>query len=102
MKAKFVNESLNEKYGDELENAPEVTDYDLVDDDDLFVQDEFETSINNELEVPEYARQTITFRTKGDDELIEAIPMAKLMDGSYLMKIGDKYRKFNINDIIEE
>ncbi len=122
MKAKFVNESLNEQdylekddfYAsdeeDDIENV-EVKDSpfdvvrDLTDDDDeeeMIVQDEFETALNNELKVPEYARRTVSFKVKGEPGVIDGIPMAKMKDGSFLMKIGNKYRKIKISDIIEE
>ncbi len=100
MKARFVKDSINEEHEELV--RPEITDYDLVDDEELIVQNDFETKINNELEAPEFAREVITFRTKGGDEIIDAVPMAKLNNGSYLMKVDGKYRKFNINDIIEE
>jgi len=106
MKAEFVFENLNEEEEDMLlqETPPEYNDgEDFSDDDnDLIIQDEFEVALRNELTVPEYSRRTVSFREKGSGELIDAVPMARLKDGAYLMKVGDKFKKFDINNIIEE
>jgi hypothetical protein len=118
MKAKFVNESLNEQHPEDMyqdfeEEGLDVIDEppfdqvgDLVDDEgdeeEVYAQDEFETSLNNELKVPEYARRTVSFRVRGERDVVDAVPMAKMKDGSFLMKIGDKFRKFRMSDIIEE
>jgi len=104
MKAKFVLESLNEQDDDMLiqETPPEYSDGEDFQDDDLVMQDEFETALRNELSVPEFSRRAVSFRLKGDDEIIEAIPMKQMSDTLYLMKVGDKYKKFDINNIIEE
>lgn len=103
IKAKFVFENLNEDEEMVIQNAPLEYDGDnYLDDDDLVMQDEFEAALKNELTVPEYSRREVSFRVKGTDEVIDAVPMAKLQGGSYLMKVGDKFKKFNINDIIEE
>jgi hypothetical protein len=105
MKAKFVKENLNEfdSFEEEIElvDTP-FDDVDIKEDDDILVQDDLEVAINNELKVPEYSRRTVSFRVKGEPGIINAIPMARMKDGSFLMKIGDKYRKFKIGDIIEE
>jgi len=114
MKAKFVNESLREQ--EELDMNDENTllvnekpfdddgeDYTEEEDEDEVVTDEFEIALRNELTVPEYARRTVSFRLRGNpDEVIDAVPMAKMKDGSFLMKVGDRFKKFDINDIIEE
>ena len=85
---------------DELPSDVYVEDED--EDDDMFVQDEFETAINNELKIPEYARRTITFRVKGMPDVIEGVAMAKTRDGKILMKVGNTYKKFDPRDIVEE
>lgn len=118
MKAKFVNESLNDdmyqEYEDEgldvideppfdqVENLVDTDDDEGEDEESVYVQDEFETTLNNQLKVPEYARSPVSFRVKGEPEIIDAIPMAKMRDGSFLMKVGDRFRKFRMSDIIEE
>jgi len=104
MKAKFVLESLNEQDDDMLiqETPPAYTDGEDFRDDDPVIQDEFETALQNELTVPEFSRRAVSFRLKGDDEIIEAVPMAHMKDGTYLMKVGQKFKKFDINNIIEE
>jgi hypothetical protein len=120
MKAKFVNESLNEHVPEDLYNEfseegldvvdePPFDQAEITDDDDfeggnedVYVQDEFETALNNELKIPEYARKPISFRLKGQPGIIDAVPMAKMKDGSFLMKVGDRFRKFRMSDIIEE
>ena len=104
MKAKFVLESLNEQDDDMLiqETPPAYTDGEDFQDDDLVMQDEFETALKNELSVPEFSRRAVSFRLKGDDEIIEAVPMKQMSDTLYLMKIGGKFKKFDINNIIEE
>jgi len=99
MKAKFVKESVNELYVHP--ESMEVADPNETVDDGA-MQDEFEAAIRNELTVPEYSRQGVSFRLKGTKDVIEALPMAQLKNGAYLMKVGDKFKKFNINDIIEE
>jgi len=119
MKAKFVNESLNEQHPEDLykefddegleviDEPPfdqEMTDDEeyATDSEDVYVQDEFETALNNELKVPEYARNPISFRVKGQPGVIDAVPMAKMKDGSFLMKVDGRFRKFKLSDIIEE
>lgn len=113
MKARFVNESLENKekfYDEEESDDVEVTEspFDKVelsedpDDDDVVIQDEFETALNNELKVPEYARRTISFKVKGEQGVVDAVPMARMKDGAFLMKVGNTYRKFRMDDIIEE
>lgn len=130
MKAKFVNESLNEDfenedYGreedtsvadsyydvedeDEMEEEPSAAPFDMMaggydeDEDETFVQDELEAALNNELEVPEYSRREVSFRVRGENGVIDAVPMAKMRDGSFLMKVDGKYRKFKLSDIVEE
>jgi hypothetical protein len=112
MKAKFVNESLREQeelnMNDEntllVNEKPFDDDEDFIEDEDEdVVTDEFETALRNELTVPEYARRTVSFRLRGNpNEVIDAVPMAKMKDGSFLMKVGNTFRKFDINDIVEE
>lgn len=115
MKAQFVFENLNEKFYDsdmednyddsEVDVVPEdedIEDEDTSAEDDIYVDNELETSLENELKVPEYARQPVSFRVKGNLDVIEAIPMAKTKDGAFLMRIDGKYRKFRLEDIIEE
>ena len=111
MKAKFVLESLNEQpedvyHDDEDVEVVDETPFDEVeddaDDDEIIVADEFETSLNNELKVPEYARRTVSFKIKGQPGVVDAVPMARMKDGSFLMKVGDTFKKFKMSDIIEE
>ena len=101
MKAKFVSENLNEDYYDE-DQAVVQDEPNLSREDELEMQDEFEAALKNELKVPEFSRRAISFRLRGQNDIIDAVPMARLKDGSYLMKVGDKFKKFNLNDIIEE
>jgi len=104
MKAKFVFENLNED--DDMllqENPPEYDDgEDFVEDDDPMMHDEFETALKNELLVKDYSRRPVSFRLKGTKDIIDAVPMADLGKGKYLMRVGDTYKKFDINDIVEE
>jgi hypothetical protein len=113
MKAKFVSESLKESvkslYNDEDENQdtevidePQFNDVEEFADDenDLIIKDELETQLDNQLKIPEFVRKS--FRVKGIAGEVSAIPMAKTKDGSFLMKIGDTYKKFKMNDIIGE
>ncbi len=113
MKARFVKESLERDqdiYDEEDGEEVEVTEspFDKVemtedpDEDDLIIQDEFEATLNNELKVPEYARRTVSFKVKGEKGLVDAVPMARMKDGAFLMKVGNTYRKFKMDDIIEE
>jgi len=136
MKAKFVNESLNEDFYDDdrFEDVESDTDTDIAndvdddvdddeedveatatpfdmfapvgdgddDEDDIYVQDELETALNNELDVPEYARREISFKVKGEPGTVDAVPMARMKDGSFLMKVNGNFRKFKMSDIIEE
>jgi len=114
MKAKFVSESLKQLKEDFYDNdiddemliqeEPPISgeEIELSPEEEAEMQDEFETALKNELTVPEYSRRTVVFRVKGQPGTIEAIPMAKMKDDTYLMKIGDVFKKFNINDIIEE
>ena len=119
MKAMFVNESLNEyeSYDDDrydegedddstttlddsvLTSADDEEEDEYIDDE---INDEFQTLLDNELKVPEYARREVSFRVKGEPGTIDAVPMAKMKDGSFLMKINGRYRKFKMSDIIEE
>ena len=114
MKARFVKESLeqdqdiyDEENGEEVEvtesplDKVEMTE-DPEEDDDLVIQDEFEAALNNELKVPEYARRTVSFKVKGERGIVDAVPMAKMKDGAFLMKVGNSYRKFKMDDIVEE
>jgi|AntAceMinimDraft_18_1070375.scaffolds.fasta_scaffold98070_2 hypothetical protein len=98
MKTKLVNETLNELVKAEI--VPE--EIELSAEDELEMQDRFESAIKNELNSPEFARRSVSFRVKGGHEIIDGVPMARLKDGSFLMKIGNKFKKFNIDDIIEE
>lgn len=103
MKAKFVIESLkeNEEY-DYLESpfaGEESSDYNRYD--DMPIHNEIESLIDNELDVPEYSREPLSFRVRGEGK-IEAVPMAKTKDGAVLMKIGDSYKKFRMEDLIED
>lgn len=108
MKAKKVFETLKEQeYHEDEEMLISEKPFDDEEgyddeDEDLIMQDEFEAALRNELNVPEFSRRTVSFRVKGKPEIIDAVPMAKLKDGSYLMRVGDKYKKFDINDIVEE
>ena len=107
MKARFVRDSLTESYHSDDDESVEITDspFDEGDneyDDEIIISNEFESSLDNELKVPEYARRTVSFRVKGEPGIIDAVPMAKMKDGSFLMKTDGKYRKFKIQDIIEE
>lgn len=108
---KRIKETLNEFIEDneyvfaDPEEGPQnipSENVELSDEDELEMQDRFESSLKNELNVPEHARELFSFRVKGDSEIIEGIPMARLKDGSFLMKIGDKFKKFKLRDIIEE
>lgn len=114
MKARFVKESLEQDQDvyDEEENGEEVevteSPFDKVemtedpDEDDLVIQDEFEATLNNELKVPEYARRTVSFKVRGERGVVDAVPMARMKDGAFLMKVGNSYRKFKMDDIVEE
>ena len=116
MKAKFVSESLKEQYDENFDHNDEdsllVNEKPFDDGENLppeeedveaYVHDEFEQALRNELNVPDYSRRTVSFRVKGDpDAVIDAVPMARMKDGAYLMKVGNKYKKFDLNDIIEE
>ena len=94
MKTKLVNETLNE--------VIKTEEIELSVEDELEMQDRFESAIKNELNSPEFARRSVSFRVKGSHKIIDGVPMAHLKDGSFLMKIGDKFKKFNMDDIIEE
>ena len=130
MRAKFINEGtlspdilLNksfigenfdseEEFNDEgdvdtlVDEEPEFIHPELNDDndneeDEILIKDELETSLENELKIPEYARKEFTFNVKGHQGTIMAIPMAKMKDGSYLMKADGKFKKFKLEDLIE-
>lgn len=100
MKAKFVNEE-RDFYTEDIKDTP-LESPEFEEDDELYIHDDFATSLKNELKVPEYARRTVSFRVKGEPGVIDAVPMAQMKDGSFLMKVGNKFRKFRMNDIIEE
>jgi len=113
MKAKFVLESLEDDkvpYQDEnLDTDTEVIDEPInvetftdEDDNDLVITNNLEKAFDNQLKIPEYARQPVSFKVRGKGLIVDAVPMAKMRDGSFLMKIGDKYRKFKMEDIIED
>jgi len=64
--------------------------------------DDLESSIRAQLRVPEYSRRPISFRKKGEEEIIEAVPMAKMKEpGAYLMKRDNIFKKYKIQDIEE-
>lgn len=109
MRAKFVLESLRQRedsYDDNsetIQEEPILEPTDLDDEDDeLFIKNDIETSLENELKSPEYARREVSFKVKGQPGVIEAVPMAKMRDGSFLMKVDGKFKKFKMSDIIEE
>jgi len=111
MKAKFVHDNLKEAYDDysyeeprelEIAETPNPEDVEFSEEDMVTPSGDLEIALKNELKVPEYARRTVSFRAKGERGIIDAIPMAKMKDGSFLMKIGNKFRKFRMSDIIEE
>jgi len=113
MKAKFVNESIGDEYIDRIDDfedddevvvddSPFTPEFDDEDDDDIIITDDFESVLNNELTVPEYARRTLSFRIKNEEGVHEGIPMGKTKDGSFLMRIDGKYRKLRPEDMIEE
>jgi hypothetical protein len=112
MKAKFVHDNLKEAYDDyssydepvelKIEEKPNPEDVEFSEEDMIVPSGDLEVALKNELKVPEYARRIVSFRSKGEPGIIDAIPMARMKDGSFLMKIGNKFRKFKMSDIIEE
>ena len=42
------------------------------------------------------------FYGKGEKGIVDAVPMARMKDGAFLMKVGNSYRKFKMDDIVEE
>ncbi len=102
MKAKLVSESLkeNEEYDAIDSVVEEPMEFDNYSD-DRPIYNEVESVIDNELEVPEYSREPLAFRVK-DQGSVQAIPMAKTKDGAVLMKVGGSYKKFKMEDLIED
>ena len=101
MHAKFIKESIEypDSYEDSYEDVENIEDdnietpFDLADisdedEDETSYSDELELLLNNELKIPEYARKS--FSVQG----VDAVPMARMRDGSFLMKVGNVYRKF--------
>jgi len=98
----YLEDDEDDESGNKDVSLFNTNDFIEGEEDDIYIKDELETSLDNQLKVPEYARTPVSFKVKGESEIISAIPMAKLRDNSFLMKIGNKYKKFKLENIVEE
>lgn len=83
----------------DMENAEEIE----VENDEF--GGELETALNNEIEIPEFNRRTLTFHLSGDlEKIYNGVPMAKMGNGeAFLFKLDDgKLKKIFLKDIIVE
>jgi hypothetical protein len=110
MRARYLIEDLNDEpiYNGEDENEIDVMDDDMIEfddsvdieEDEIEVKDDIETIMDNELKIPEYARKPINVDLKGLG-YCDIIPMAKMKDNSFVVKINEKFRKIKIEDIVK-
>lgn len=90
----IYDENSDDETLDDFIEFEDDSDFDDEEQIEIESEDNIDLALTNELKVPEYARRK--FDLKGQ----EAIPMAKMKDGSYLMKIDNKYKKYRIEDFI--
>lgn len=101
-----ISGSLNEYHGEMYSDMPpydawdqdvEFSEEDLLDEE--LPEEEMIKAIRNQLIVPEYNREYINFIDKKTGEEVYAMPMAQISDYAFLFKVGDKLKKYNIENI---
>lgn len=98
-------EEEEEPAGDIDVDSSDMESAEEIEVDDTISSDELETTLNNELKIPEFSRSALTFHLAGDlENVYNGIPMAKMSGGSaFLFKLEDgKLKKIYLKDIVLE